>query len=107
MDEILVGVIETAKNGIDTFDQVLKLQKTAEAKVQSLGSRAANGQRVLNYLYKKPYLNAEIVKEITGISMPSCYKLISDLEELEILNEFTGGQRGRAYLFKDYLNLFR
>lgn len=107
MKFFLVGVIETAKNGIDTFDQVLKLQKTAEAKVQSLGSRAANGQRVLNYLYKKPYLNAEIVKEITGISMPSCYKLISDLEELEILNEFTGGQRGRAYLFKDYLNLFR
>ncbi|WP_420384975.1 Fic family protein [Roseivirga sp.] len=107
MKFFLVGVIDTAKSGIDTFDQVLKLQKTVEAKVQSLGSRGANGQKVLNYLYKKPYLNAEVVKKITGTSMPSCYKLISDLEKLEILNEFTGGQRGRAYLFKDYLNLFR
>mgnify|MGYP005814412043 CR=1 FL=1 len=107
MKFFLVGVIETAKNGIDTFDKVLKLQKTVEVKVQTLGSRAANGQKALNYLYKKPYLNAETVKKITNISMPSCYKLISDLEELEILHEFTGGQRGRAYLFKDYLNLFR
>lgn len=107
MKFFLVGVIETAKNGIDTFDKVLKLQKTVEAKVQTLGSRAANGQKVLNYLYKKPYLNAETVKEITGISMPSSYKLIADLESLGILDEFTGGQRGRAYLFRDYLNLFR
>ena len=107
MKFFLVGVIETAKNGIDTFDKALKLQKMTEAKVQTLGSRAANGQKVLNYLYKKPYLNAERVKEITGISMPSCYKLIVDLETLGILNEHTGGRRGRAYLFRDYLNIFR
>lgn len=107
MKFFLVGVIETAKSGIDTFDKVLKLQKQAESQVQKLGSRVANGRKVLNYLYKRPYVNAEIIKEITGVSMPSCYKLIADLESLGILNEFTGAQRGRAYLFRQYLDLFR
>ena len=32
---------------------------------------------------------------------------INDLEKLQILKEVTGGQRGRAYVFEDYLNLFR
>lgn len=106
MKFFLVGVIETAKSGIDTFDKVLKLKKESELRIQELGSRAANGQKILNYLYQKPYLNAEKTKEITGLSMPSCYKLIGDLEKRGILNESTGAQRGRVYLFRDYINLF-
>jgi hypothetical protein len=39
--------------------------------------------------------------------MPSSYKLITDLERLNILKEMTGGQRGRMYVFEDYLKLFK
>ena len=39
--------------------------------------------------------------------MPSAYKLIVDLEKLEILKEVTGSQRGRVYVFDNYLKLFR
>ena len=102
----LVGVIETAKSGIDTLDKVLKIKEEAELKIQELGSRSAKGQKILNYLYKRPYLNAEKVREITNLSMPSCYKLIGDLEALGILNELTETQRDRQYLYRDYLNLF-
>jgi len=37
----LVGVIETAKSGIVTFDNILKLQKKVEEQIGTLGSRAA------------------------------------------------------------------
>lgn len=103
----LVGIIETAKNGISTFDGILQLQKQNDLKIQSLGSRAANAQKVTNYLYQRPVINVEKVSEIVGISMPSAYKLISELERLEILREFTGGQRSRMYSFDNYLKLFR
>jgi Fic family protein len=59
------------------------------------------------YLYQKPVINAEKVSEIANISIPSAYKLISELERLEILREITGGQRGRMYVFENYLKLFR
>jgi len=55
----LVGIIETAKNGIETFDNILGLQKKVEEKIQTLGSRAANAQKVVNKLYHKPIVNAE------------------------------------------------
>ena len=103
----LVGIIETTKKGISTFDSILQLQKQNDTKIQGLGSRAANAQKITNYLYQRPVINADKVSEIAGISMPSAYKLIGVMEEIGILKEVTGGQRGRVYVFEDYLRLFR
>jgi Fic family protein len=75
--------------------------------LQDLGSRAANAKRIVDYLYKRPVINADKVHEIADISMPSSYKLISGLEKMDILKEVTGGQRGRMYVFDNYLKLFR
>lgn len=103
----LVGIIETAKKGISTFDNILQLQKQNDIRIQSIGSRAANAQKITNYLYQKPVINAEKVSKISGLSMPSSYKLIDAMEKIDILKEVTGGQRGRSYVFEDYLKLFR
>lgn len=103
----LAGIIQTAESGIVTFDKILQLQKSTETQLQTLGSRAANAKKVVDYLYKRPIINAEKMSEITGISMPTAYKLIVDLERLEILKEITGGQRGRTYIYDKYLQIFR
>ena len=103
----LVGVIETAKNGINTFDNILQLQKQIDIDIQSLGSRAIKAKKIIDYLYKRPMITADKVSEIASISMPSSYKLISDLENLNILKEKTGGQRSRVYAFDNYIKLFR
>ncbi|RUA33016.1 MAG: Fic family protein [Bacteroidetes bacterium] len=103
----LVGVIETAKSSIETFDKILKLQKEVDDKLQKLGSRTNNARNVMSYLYQKPLIDASKVKKIVGISMPSAYTLISELEKLEIINEMTGGQRGKQYWFTDYIDIFK
>lgn len=103
----LVGIIETAKQGISTFDGILQLQKQLDANIQTLKSRAVNAQKVISYLYQRPIINAEKVKEVAEVSMPSAYKLIAELESLGVLKEITGGQRGRMYVFDNYLRLFR
>ncbi len=103
----LVGIIETAKSGITTFDNILQLQKNVEQDLQTLGSRIGNAKKIVDSLYNHPAIDAEKVARIAGISMPSAYKLISTLEDLNILNEITGGQRGRQYVFERYLSLFR
>ncbi len=103
----LVGVIETTKSGINTFDSILKLQKEVEVKLQTLGSRSHNAQLILNHLYQKPIIDAQKVKELTNLSSPSVYKLIDELEKLEILTEITGAKRGKIYLFREYTKLFK
>lgn len=102
----LVGVIETAKRGVDTFDEVLKLKQNSEQRIQTLGSRANNAQKILQYLLIRPMIEVNKVVEITGVSQRTAYSLISDLENLDILKEITGAKRGKNYVFKQYLNLF-
>ncbi len=102
----LVGVIETAKSGIETFDKILKLQKEVDEKLQKLGSRTNNGRSVITHMYQHPIIDARKVKIITGLSMPSTYKLISKLEQLEILEELTGAKRGKQYWIPEYIKIF-
>ena len=103
----LVGVIETAESGVRTFDQIMKLQKEVEFKVQALGSRASNALIITNYLFSRPMIDANRVRIITGLSMPSVYKLLGDLESMKIIREMTGAKRSKFYVFTDYLDLFR
>lgn len=103
----LVGIIETAKSSIDTFERILQLKSEVENLTLSKGSRAGAIQMVLEYLYKKPVITASIVSSITKQSIATSYSIVSDMEELGILKEITGGKRNRSYLFLDYLNLYR
>ena len=103
----LVGVIETAKNSSDTFDQILKLQQQVDQKIQKLGSRSVKAQKVVHFLYQHPLISASVAAKVTGLSAASAYKLIADLERLGILEETTGNKRSKSYLFREYIDLFK
>jgi len=103
----LVGVIETAKNSIKTFDGILKLKNDIEVKVQTLGPGSNKALLIINHLFQKPIIDAQLARQITGISLPWAYKMIKDLEELNIIEEITGGKRGRLFVFREYLDLFK
>jgi Fic family protein len=103
----LVGVKETAKSSVTTFDNILKLQKLAESQIQTLGSRAPNAQKVLQYLYQRPIIDAAKVAEIAEISAASSYKLIGELVRFGILEEVKNVNRGKQYMFMQYLDVFK
>lgn len=103
----LVGVRDTAKKGVETFDAILKLQKEVEESLETLGSRAANARKVLDVLYLSPVIDAVRVAGIIEKSNVTSYKLIDDLEELGILKQISSSQRNRLYVFEPYLQLFK
>jgi len=103
----LTGVIEIAKNGVETFNGIMQLQKNLEIKLKTLGSRSVEAQKIIDFLYTNPVIDASKVEKIIGKSKATHYKLISDLERLEILKEISGTPRYKLYVFKDYLDLFK
>jgi len=103
----LVGIIETAKKGIQTFDGIMQLQTTIDDRLKSLGGKANDVRKVISSLYSNPVTDANKVKEIIEKSNVSAYKLIASLEELGILKEVTGGQRSKIYIFDEYISLFQ
>ncbi|SOD19739.1 Fic family protein [Pedobacter xixiisoli] len=103
----LTGVIETAKKGVTTFDGIMQLQKNLEVKIKSLGTRSVDAKKVIEYLYTQPIVDVSKIEGIIQKSNVTAYKLISDLERLEILMEVSGAMRNKLYVFNDYLTLFK
>jgi len=103
----LTGIIEISKKGVETFDGILQLQKCLDIKLQSMGNRINEAKKIVEYLYNQPIIDIARVSKITGKSKATNYKMLEDLERLEILKEITGAQRNRLYVFNDYLELFK
>src|SRR5690606_22000606 len=78
----LTGVIETARKGIATFDGILNLQRDVDERVRQLGRRTGSAATVIQQLYRRPLIDAAEVSEVVGVSMPTAYKLIEDLERI-------------------------
>lgn len=102
----LTGIIEISKNGVETFNGIMQLQKNLDIKLKTLGIRSLEAQKVIDYLYKNPVIDVSKIEKITAKSKATQYKLIADLERLKILKEISGGQRNKLYVFQDYIDLF-
>lgn len=102
----LSGIIETSKKGTETFDAILQLQKALDEKIKTLKSRSGDARKVIDYLFQRPVIDAQMVAEITDKTPTTAYKLIEAMEALGIVKEITGGQRSKLYSFDEYLKLF-
>lgn len=102
----LTGITETAQRGIKTFNGILQLHKELDILLIQLKSRAGNARKLIDYLYSQPVVKPTMVSQTINLSDASVYKLLKDLEKLEIIKEITGGKRSRIYVFQKYLNLF-
>lgn len=103
----LNGIIETSKNSIKNFDEIVKLTKDVENKITKMGKKAANGKRLLKLLYSKPKVNSKLVSEELEITPATANNLLGAFIEAEILREQTGFNRNRFYVFEAYIKIFR
>ena len=104
----LVAVVETSKQGIDTFKEILRLRAEIEdKKIITLGKKLPLAKELILYLYKKPVITTMDLQEDLKISAPTANGIIKDFEKLKILSEKTGYKRNRIFLFEEYLNLFK
>ena len=85
----LTGIIETAKNGVETFDSIMQLQRIIDDKLKNTGSRSGDAYKIVEYLYNQPIIGAQRVSEILGKSLRPAYNMLSVLEELGIIKEIT------------------
>ena len=103
----LSGIIETSKNSIRTFDEIIELKEESENKLAKIGKKAINGQRLLELLYSQPKVNAQIISKELNLSIVSVNSLVKTFIEIGILEEKTGMSRNRYYVFEDYIKIFR
>jgi Fic family protein len=103
----LTAVAETAEKSIATLNEILKLKASLEAGLYPvLGKRLKTGQAFLMSLFSTPIVNVRNVQETADLSPKAANDLIDKFVEMGILQESTGYQRNRKFVFKSYLDLF-
>lgn len=103
----LRGVEEVSEEAINTSRYIFALrEKHRELINSSLGTSAASGVRLLDYLYEQPIVNVRLVEKRLKSSFVTANKLVEQFVKLGILRETTGGRRNRRYSYLPYLMLF-
>ena len=102
----LTAVIETARNGVQTFHNVLQLTIDMNAKMVKFGKKSHNAKMLIDLLYQKPIISVSDIIKPLGISKPTANSLIKDFVDAGILSEETGLQRNKMFSFRQYLEIY-
>ncbi len=103
----LVGVAETAENATKTLTEILELKAKLELQITTtFGKRSSKAAVLLQYLFKKPVVHVNQIKDMNKSSYKSANDLVSEFVNAGILKEMTGQNRNRIFVFDEYLKMF-
>jgi Fic family protein len=103
----LRGTAEVAAESAETARRILQMREEhRDAITQFLGRGAANGHKVLESLYQRPIVSIKDVQALTGTTYTAANTTVTRLEEIGVLQEFTGHARNRRYRYAPYIALF-
>ena len=103
----LNGITATAKKGVLTFDQLIKLQKLWRKKIDGLGRKRQLGQKLLEILFDCPIIKVNKAAKDLAVTFPTANGLLKDFVKAGILKEATGFARNRLFTFAEYIALFK
>lgn len=103
----LRGVANVGKQATDTAREIVNLRENHRLTIMNeFGGSAANANKLLEYLYLRPTVTVNVVKEILQISFPNANSLVERFCRNQILFEITGQARNRVFSYSPYINLF-
>lgn len=105
LEFFLDGITETSLQAADAAREIVNLFETDRIHIGRLGRPAASALRVHQLLQQKPIINIPDSAKKLGISVPTITKSVQHLEDLGIVREITGKQRGRAFAYSGYLEI--
>jgi len=104
----LDAVETTAIEAVQLLQDILALkERITTEKIPTLGRKTKNAQKLLEILFQKPIISAQVVTEMVGLTPKASNDLILDFIDLGILKEITGFKRNRIFAFREYLDILK
>lgn len=102
----LTAVIETAKKGKATFENIIELRKKYEKRIMKFGKRIKLANALLLELFSIPAITVAGIAKKLNISISAANTLANLMEKAGILKEITGFSRNRVFILYEYVELF-
>lgn len=99
----LEGVLEVAKSTTETTRRIVRMLERDRQTIHDLGRAAGTAHRVHDLAARFVVIRAPWTASTLGLTEPPVYGAINRLEEAGILREVTGRQRGKLYVYDEYL----
>lgn len=99
----LEGVIEVAEATTTTTGDLVQMIERDRQVIHEFGRGAATAARVHELASRFVVFRPTTAAEMLGLSAPPVYAAVNRLEEAGILREVTGRQRGKLYVYDEYL----
>ena len=103
----LEGVREVAEAAFATARTATETIREDRARIGSQGRRAGSALQVHQSLVERPVGDIAHLARRTGLSAPTVAAVLRLLEELAIVREVTGRQRGKIFTYERYLAVLR
>jgi Fic family protein len=101
----LRGVIETARQRIQTAQNLLRLFSNDRGRIEQLGRPATTALRLHQFLQRHGLTTIPVASRQLGLSQPTVTSAIAHLRALGIVRETTGRQRGKVFVYGAFLDL--
>jgi Fic family protein len=105
LDFFLVGVRDTAEQAASASREILALFNRDREKIETLGRPAASVLRVFQHMQRNPIIAIPSAAKRIGISAPTVAKSLGHMIGLGILEETTGRERHRLFVYRRYLDI--
>lgn len=99
----LKGIIESCQDEIFATKRLLKTLQEDTQKISSLRSGAVRD--VFDHLKKHPVTNIPTISAHLKITQHTVLSALNKLEEMNIVREITGKQRGKIYTYNKYIHI--
>jgi Fic family protein len=99
------GVIEVAESTTDATRRIVSMIEGDRQAIHGMGRGAATAHRVHDRAARYVVIRPSATARALQLTDPPVYNAISRLEEAGILREVTGRQRGKVYVYDQYLSL--
>lgn len=101
----LKGVIQTANQAVATAQKMIELFEIDHQKIKAMGRSGASALLVHQYLEKRSVTDIKKITEHCQMTTPTATKAIKQLQQLGIVEETTGKERGKVYAYQKYLDI--
>lgn len=104
----LQGVVETAKNGKETFEKIISLRAKYEKTIEDrMGvKRQKLAKQLLLKLFSKPVVTVNDIADMLNVTFQTANTLAKDFEDTGLFEEKTGFSKNRIFYLREYLRLF-
>lgn len=99
------GVRETADTAVSAARRIVALFDKDQVRIQALGRPAGSALRIHQRLQRMPLTSIGDAANESGLSIPTTNKSMRLLEKLGIVEELTGKQRNRIFVYRKHFDV--